>query len=101
MSFLRKNFGPIGGQSRKGIGGAPAMWSYKTDDVHAVVDGAGYFNEVRNLLSIGDIIYVVVVTNLNAATEALSTYGSHCVIDKSSSAVDVTNVTVGTVTDSD
>lgn len=101
MSFLRKNFGPIGGQSRKGIGGAPAVWSYKTDDAHAVVDGAGYFNEVRNLLSIGDIIWVVVVTDLNAAAEALSTYGTHCVINKSSSAVDVTNVTVGTVTDSD
>lgn len=101
MAFIRANFGPAGGQSRKGIGGAPAIWVYKTADTHATVDSAGYFNEVRNLLSIGDIIWVVVVTNLGAANEALSTYGTHCVKDKSTTAVDVTDVTVGVVTDTD
>lgn len=101
MSFLRKNFGPIGGQARKGIGGAPALWSYKTDDAHAAVDAAGYFNEIRALLSVGDLIYVAVVTNLNASNEALSTAGWHVMKDKTSAAVDVTDVTALTVTDSD
>lgn len=101
MAFKRANFGPIGGQSRRGIKGAPAVWSYKTDDTHATVDTAGYFNEVRNLLSVGDLIDVVVVTNLDATTEALATYGRHAVINKSATAVDTTDVTVGTVTDTD
>lgn len=101
MAFKRANFAPIGGQSTRGIGGAPQVFSYKTDDAHTVVDGAGYFNEVRALLNIGDIIHVVVVTNLDATNEGLSTYGPHCVIDKSATAVDTTNVTTGTVTDSD
>lgn len=101
MAFNKANFGPLGGQSKKGIGGAPAMWAYKTDDAHATVDGAGYFNTVRDMLSIGDLIYVAVVTNLNASNEALSTAGFHVVKDKSTTAIDVTDVTVLTVTDTD
>lgn len=101
MAFKRANFQPIGGQACRGIGGAPQLFSYKTDDSHATVDTAGYFNEVRGLLNVGDLIDVVVVTNLDASNEALATYGRHAVINKSASAVDVTDVTVGTVTDSD
>ena len=101
MAFKRANFQPIGGQACRGIGGAPQMFSYKTDDAHTAVDAAGYFNEVRSLLNIGDIIFVTVVTNLDAANEAFSTYGTHCVKDKSTTAVDVTDVTVGTATDTD
>jgi hypothetical protein len=100
MSFKKANFQAIGGQSKRGIGGAPQVFSYKTDDAHATVDVAGYFNEVRTNLEIGDIIFVTVVTNLDAANETFSTYGTHAVIDKSATAVDVTNVTVGTATDS-
>lgn len=101
MAFNKENFSPIGGQSVRGIGGAPAVWSYKTADTHATVDSAGYFNEIRNLLSIGDVIFVSVVTNLGASNEALATYGTHAVINKSATAVDVTDVTAGTVTDTD
>lgn len=100
MAFLKANFATIG-TGKRGIGGAPCLHLYKTDDAHTAVDAAGYFNSIRTLLSIGDIIYVVVVTNLGASNEALSTYGPHIVIDKSATAVDVTNVTTGTVTDSD
>lgn len=101
MAFKRANFQPIGGQAARGIGGAPQMFSYKTDDAHAAVDTAGYFNEVRSLLQIGDLIYVVVVTNLDLATEALSTAGYHVVKDKSTTTVDVTDVTALTMTDTD
>jgi len=99
MSFLRANFGPVGGQSRRGK--VPAVWAYKTDDAHTAVDAAGYFNDVSKELSIGDIINVVVVTNLDASNEAASTYGTHLVNANSGGVVDVTNVTAGTVTDSD
>lgn len=94
----------IGGQSKAGTGvakGAPAVWSYKTADTHATVDGAGYFNAIRSNLNLGDIIFVFVVTNRGASNEALSTMGMHVVKDKSDTAVDTTNVTAITVTDSD
>lgn len=99
MAFKRANFTPIGGQSARGK--APQIWAYKTDDTHATVDGAGYFNSVSDIVKIGDIIHVVVVTNLDAANEATSTYGTHLVNANASGVVDVSNVTVGTVTDSD
>jgi hypothetical protein len=104
MAFIQKNFGPLGGQSTKGIGGAPAAWVYKTADTHATVDTTGYFDAVRNILSIGDLIYVAVVTNLGATNEALSTAGWHVVKDKpalGAAGIDVTDVTALTVTDTD
>jgi hypothetical protein len=110
MAFLLKNFAPQGNNSKPckdltagALGhGAPQLFSYITEDTHATVDTAGYFNAgvafqgVYNLLNIGDMIDVVVVS-----AGALSTYGRHIVVNKASGQVDVTNVTVGTVTDSD
>lgn len=101
MAFKKANFGPIGGQARRGIGGAPAMYAYKTDDAAATVDTDGYFNTVRNLLSIGDLVYRVTVTNLDASNEALSTAGFHVVKDKTTTTVDVTDVLALTMTDTD
>ena len=102
MPFIRRNFAPIGGQSTAGTGpetspGAPQFWSFRTQDAHATVDTAGYFNEVRALLEIGDIIHVSVVNG----SGVLQTVGTHAVITKTATAVDVTNVTVGTVTNTD
>lgn len=109
MAFNLANFAPVGNNSKPiktitagalGVG-APQVFTYITEDVHATVDAAGYFNGgvafggAYNLVNIGDIIDVVVV-----AAGALSTYGRHIVIDKASGTVDVTNVTAGTVTDS-
>lgn len=101
MAFIRKNFGPIGGQSRRGIGGVPSVWAYKTADLHATVDTTGYFNAVRSLLEIGDLIYVVVVTNLDASNETLSTAGFHVLKDKSLTVVDVADVLALTMIDTD
>lgn len=102
MPFVRRNFGPIGGQSTRGSGpetspGTPQFWSYRTQDATADVDTSGYFNEVRALLEIGDMIDVVVVNG----SGVLQTYGPHIVITKTATAVDVTNVTVGVVTNTD
>lgn len=95
----QKYFNAIGGQSKAGT--APCLFSYKTEDAHATVDGAGYFNPILTQLNIGDLILVEVVTNRGASNEALSTIGWHVVKDKSTTAVDTTNVTALTVTDSD
>ena len=102
MPFIRKNFGCIGGQSTRGSGpetapGAPQMWSFRTQDTHATVDTSGYFNEVRMLLEVGDIIQVVVVNG----SGVVQTYGPHIVMTKTATTVDVSNVTVGVVTNTD
>lgn len=100
MAFDIANFGPLGGQSRRGK--APMWWTYTTTDAHTAVDAAGYFNGgvayagVYNHLEIGDVIYVCVTS-----TGSLSTAGVHIVKDKASGTVDVANVTAFTVTDSD
>lgn len=99
MAFLIKNFAPGAAQASSGM--APVIHTYKSDDTHATIDSANYFDTIRNLLRIGDLIYVVVVTNLGLSTEALSTAGFHVVKDKSTTHVDVTDVTVLTMTDTD
>ena len=98
MALTKQHFALIGPD---GNGNAGRHWAYKTDDVHAVVDGSGYFNGVADLLTIGDVINVVVVTNLDATNEAVSTYGPHIVLSNASGVVDISDVTIGVVTDSD
>jgi hypothetical protein len=104
MAFVLENLNPIGGQSNRidtltagslGTGG-PSVWSYVTEDAHATVDGAGYFNNASSLLAVGDMIDVVVL-----ASGAPTTYGRHLVNANASGVVDTTNVTVGLMTDSD
>lgn len=80
---------------------APRHWTYKTQDAHATVDTAGYFNAAADVLKVGDLIDVVVVTNIGASNEAVATYGRHIVNSNASGVVDVSDVTVGTVTDTD
>lgn len=94
MAFDVTGFNVIGGQSKRGRG--PQMFSYKTEDTAATVDTAGYFNDVLNLLEIGDVILRV-----TTSSGALSTVGHHVVVNKSTTAVDVTNTQALTVSDSD
>ena len=86
-----------------GNSGSGRNWRYKTEDVHATVDGAGYFNLASGLLKVTDILDVVVVTNIDASNEAVATYGRHIVnsVVIEPAAVDTSDVTVGVVTDSD
>ncbi|MCH9730688.1 MAG: hypothetical protein K0U84_13615 [Actinomycetia bacterium] len=104
MAFVLENLNPVGGQSNRidtlsegalGTGG-PAVWTYITEDAHASVDGSGYFNDASSLLAVGDLIDVVVLLS-----GSVTTYGRHLVNSNASGVVDTTNVTVGTVTDSD
>ncbi|NTU49558.1 MAG: hypothetical protein HGA87_01445 [Desulfobulbaceae bacterium] len=99
MAFTIANFQPVGGQSKRGV--SPAVWSYATLDAHATVDESAYFNSIASLLSVGDIIHVVVWSTAIGTGGTISTYGTHIVNSIASGVVDVSNVTVGTVTDSD
>jgi hypothetical protein len=102
MAFSRTRLSLIG---NSGNSDAPRVWSYKTADAHATVDSAGYFNLAGDKLKVGDIIHVVVVTNLGASNEAVATYGTHIVNSVVASngafVVDVSDVTVNVVTDTD
>ena len=55
MAFARSGWNPIGGQSKKG--NSPAMWSYTSTDAHTAIRAAGYFNNVSDDVTVGDIIY--------------------------------------------
>lgn len=81
--------------------GKQTCWRYDTADAHATVDSANYFDTVANLntMRIGDIIDVIVWSS--TAFTAVSTYGRHIVNANDGTHIDVSDVTVGTVTDTD
>ena len=86
-----------------GTGNGYASYRYDTLDTHATVDSAGYFNNSDdNLnLAVGDVITVVVwATAIRTGT--ISTYGTQIVNAAASTGiVDVSDVTVNVVTDTD
>jgi len=93
MPFDMSGFRPAAATS----GGAPRIHTYRGDDAHATVDTSGYFNAVRTVLEVGDLIYVLVVD----AGGVVLTAGFHVVMTRNATAVDVSNVTVLTVTNTD
>tara|TARA_R110002020_G_scaffold67762_4_gene177756 strand:+ start:207 stop:491 length:285 start_codon:yes stop_codon:yes gene_type:complete len=94
MAFVRNDFGPIGGQSKAGK--TPAMYVYTTTEAHTDVDAEGYFNNLSDTLSVGDMIIV------HGATGGTRTVTMHIVLSNASGVVDVGNgTTVGAVSDSD
>jgi hypothetical protein len=98
MAFTLNTFSPIGGQSTRG--GGNAIYSFKTVDAAATVDTTGYFNEIKGILNVGDLIYRTTFTDATYAT--LSTAGFHTIASISAAGVvDTTDTTVLTVTDTD
>ena len=93
MAFARAGWNPIGGQSKKGT--APQLFTYTTTDAVTVVDGAGYFNDVSDDVSVGDVVISVTST---AGTLASSI---HTVVSNSGGVVDVSDGTTIAQTDSD
>lgn len=76
-------------------------WRYDTLDAHATVDTAAYFTgDAVNMLRVGDLVDVVVWATA-VRTGTISTYGRHIVNANDGTTVDVSNVTVGVVTDTD
>jgi len=91
MAFSRTGMNPIGGQSKKGV--APQMWTYTSTDAIATVNTAGYFNDMSDDLSVGDVIFV---HDSNTPTLSIVMVASNA-----SSVVDVTDGTTVAMTDSD
>ena len=107
MAFSKEHLNPIGGQSKRGK--APQIWAYKTEDAIATVDTAGYFDNgstsntgMRNVMSIGDLVHVVVVTNIDASNEAVADAGLVVVNANASGVIDTADETaLNTGTDTD
>lgn len=94
MAFVRNDFNTIGGQARAGV--TPAMYVYTTTEAHTAVDASGYFNDISDILNVGDMIIV------HGATGGTRTVTMHIVVSNSSGVVDVSDgTTIGAVSDSD
>lgn len=99
MAFVLKNLNPIGGQSKaNGVvanEGAPAFYSYITNDTVADVNTAGYFNSASSILGVYDSIRAVVDVDGTPAVYDL------IVLSNSGGVVDVSNGVAIALTDSD
>ena len=93
MAYAEIGLQPIGAESK--AGNAPQMWSYKSADAKTAIDAEGYFNDVSDLLKVGDIIYV------HASTGGTRTYSLHPVVSNASGVVDIGDGTAISATDSD
>ncbi len=63
------------------------LWHYRTEDMPADVDNAGYFNEAAKMLREGDFIFV------NAGLGTAPSHGVFIVLANSGGVVDVSNLT--------
>ena len=94
MAFVRNDFNTIGGQARAGV--TPAMYVYTTTEAHTAVDASGYFNDIADILNVGDMIIV------HGATGGTRTVTMHIVVSNDGTTEDVSDgTTIGAVSDSD
>ena len=94
MAFVRNDFNTIGGQARAGV--TPAMYVYTTTEAHTAVDASGYFNDISDILNVGDMI---IVHGSSGGTRPVT---MHIVVSNASGVVDVSDgTTIGAVSDSD
>ena len=58
MAFVLENFSPAGANSARGK--APGLHTYQSAaDNLSTVKGSGYFNDIADLLTAGDIIFFI------------------------------------------
>lgn len=66
MAFSATEFLPLSSMANSN---APRHWTYTTADAKATVVASGYFNDVANLLHVGDLIWSV---DANGGTETFT-----------------------------
>ena len=81
MAYQSKNLSALG------YANGFTLWHYRTDDLAAEVDNAGYFNPASRMVRVGDFIL------LNAGVGTTPTHGVVVVVGNSGVTVDVTNIT--------
>lgn len=94
MAFLKRNL------TCMAQGNGSKIWMYRTDDTAATVNTAGYFNEMAAVMSLGDVVFVQVVTAPNAPT-AISAQQIMYVNGNDGTIVDVVDGVAITATDTD
>lgn len=90
MAFSSAGWNVIGAAKK---GNAPSMYTYTSADAIATVNTAGYFNDLSDTLSVGDIIFVH-----DSATPTMSIV---MVASNAAGVVDVTDGTAISMTDTD
>ena len=85
MAFSRTGWNPIGGQSKKGV--APQLFTYTTTDAVGTIDASGYFNDISDDVSVGDVIISVTSTGGTLASSI------HTVVSNASGVVDISDGT--------
>ncbi len=63
------------------------LWHYRTSDLPAEIDNAGYFDEAARMLRVGDFIFV------NAGIGTAPSHGVMVVVANDGQTVDVSNIT--------
>ncbi|MCB2055465.1 MAG: hypothetical protein KDE35_14635 [Geminicoccaceae bacterium] len=71
------------------------LWHYRTTDLVATVDNAGYFDEAATMLRVGDFLFV------NTGIGTAPAHGVMVVVSNDAAGVDVSNVTAFGSIDSD
>lgn len=92
MAFTRANFCAASSQANNS---APRLWMYRTTDTTADCNTSGYFNDVANELTVGDLIYA------HTDTDGTPGYIMFPVVSNASGVVDVSDGTALETTDSD
>ena len=93
MAFARSGWGTLGGQAFAGT--LPALYVYTSTDAHTAIDASGYFNDLADTVSVGDMIIV------HGATGGTRTVTMHVVVSNDGSTVDIGDgTTIGAVSDS-
>jgi hypothetical protein len=54
MAFTFDSFSP----DQRANSAAPRIHTYRTNDAEAVIEGAGYFNDLSDILQVGDLIFI-------------------------------------------
>jgi len=99
MTFVLKNLNPIGGNSKANGDpaneGAPAVFTYITNDTQADVNTAGYFDAASSVLGVYDTIIATVDVDGTPAQYLFA------VLSNSGGVVDVSDGTAITLADAD
>lgn len=91
MAFSKTTFATLGGFNADTVN----VWVYKTADTQATINTAGYFNDMSNQLSVGDLILAWVATGGTPA------FVQFVVVSNASGVVDVADGVTVALTDSD
>ena len=85
MAFRAQSF--VAAAANQGKSDAPRIHTYKSEDAHGDIDASGYFDDVADLLVIGDLIYHCEVSNIGASNEAVVDAQFFCVVTITSAGV--------------